>query len=85
MLIANFNQNFDRRRIVEQMAIDGLKSNASSNTATLECKTYTGDIAILSCKVIVTEKGLRSNFRLNGQRIAAHKIALRLGELSTLV
>lgn len=91
-MLSTFETNFQRRRDVEQFAIDVLDSKLKRDIepigeAELHCQGYAGggnpphDIVIW-CRVTITKRGkLRSDFKLNGRRIAAHKIALRLGEL----
>ena len=91
-MLSTFDANFQRRRDVEQFALDslnrgGLKGDGMIGEAEYHCQGYAGEgIAprdiVISCTVRVTKTGgLRSDFKLNGKRIAAHKIALRLGEL----
>jgi hypothetical protein len=91
-MLSTFNENFQRRRDVEQFAIDNLDSKLKRDInpigeAEYHCQGYAGEgktphDVVIGCRVSVTQKGkLRSNFTLNGRRIAAHKITLRLGEL----
>jgi hypothetical protein len=91
-MLSTFNENFQRIRDVEQFAIDsiergGLHGDGMIGEAELHCQGYAGEgkvphDIIISCTVKVTKSGgLRSDFKLNGRRIACHKITLRLGEL----
>lgn len=89
-MLSTFNENFQRIRDVEQFAIDNLDSKRDVNPigeAEYHCQGYAGEgnpphDVVIGCRVSVTQKGkLRSNFTLNGRRIACHKITLRLGEL----
>jgi hypothetical protein len=91
-MLSTFNVNFQRRRDVEQFALDsmnrgGLKGDYKVGEAELHCQGYAGEGKIphdivIGCRVKVIKSGsIRSDFTLNGKRIAAHKIALRLGEL----
>lgn len=82
---AGFNQNFQRRKDVETFAMANAElPNRPYGEAELHCQGYAGegrftDITI-SCKIA---KG-RTTFKLNGRRIAAHKIAISLGSLGAL-
>lgn len=91
-MLSTFDQNFQRIRDVEQFALDslnrgGLRGDGMIGEAELHCQGYAGEgnpphDIVISCRVTITQKGkLRSDFKLNGKRIACHKIALRLGEL----
>ena len=91
-MLSTFNENFQRIRDVEQFALDslqrgGLHGDGKIAEAEYHCQGYTGENTppadiVLSCKIKVMANGnLRSDFKLNGKRIAAYKIALRLGEL----
>ena len=88
-MLSTFDANFQRRKDVEQFAMDNLRMYPDKNIGEAEyhCLGYTGENSspiehILGCKVKRMQNGkLRSDFTLNGRRIAAHKIALRLGEL----
>jgi hypothetical protein len=91
-MLSTFEENFQRRRDVEQFAINMLDHKAKHQEnpigeAELHCQGYAGEgkvphDIIIGCRVTITKGGrLRSDFKLNGKRIAAHKIALRLGEL----
>lgn len=91
-MLSTFAENFQRRRDVEQFALDslnrgGLRGDGMIGEAEYHCQGYAGEgkvphDIIISCTVKVTKSGgLRSDFKLNGRRIAAHSIALRLGEL----
>jgi hypothetical protein len=91
-MLSTFNQNFQRVRDVEQAALDLLDSKLKRDVdpigeAEYHCQGYAGEgnlphDVIIGCRVSVTQKGkLRYDFKLNGKRIACHKITLRLGEL----
>lgn len=94
-MLSTYSENFQRRRDVEQFAIDNLDSKLMRaipsqslyGEAELHCQGYTGEgkppaDVIIACRVTVTDKGrMRRSFTLNGRRIAAHKIALHLGSL----
>ena len=91
-MLSTFDQNFQRIRDVEQPALDLLDSKLKRDInpigeAELHCQGYAGEgipphDVVICCRVTITQKGkLRSDFKLNGRRIACHKIALRLGEL----
>lgn len=91
-MLSTFETNFQRIRDVEQFAIDsiergGLHGDGMIGEAELHCQGYAGEgnpphDIVICCRVTITQKGkLRSDFKLNGRRIACHKIALRLGEL----
>ena len=91
-MLSNFDQNFQKLRDVEQAALELLDSRLKLGgkpigEAEYYCQGYAGEgnpphDVIIGCRVSVTQKGkLRSDFKLNGKRIACHKITLRLGEL----
>jgi hypothetical protein len=91
-MLSTFDVNFQRIRDVEQFAIDsldrgGLHGDGMIGEAEYHCQGYAGEgnpphDVVLGCKIKVTKTGsCRFTFTLNGRRIAAHKIALRLGEL----
>lgn len=90
-MLSTFNENFQRIRDVEQSAIDsiergGLHGDGMIAQAELHCQGYAGEgnpphDIVLGCTIKVTKKGRRHTFTLNGRRIAAHSITLRLGEL----
>jgi hypothetical protein len=91
-MLSTFNENFQRIRDVEQLAIDslnrgGLRGDGMIATAEYHCQGYAGEgnlphDVVIGCTVKVTKNGSRLHtFTLNGRRIACHKITLRLGEL----
>ena len=91
-MLSTFNENLQRIRDVEQAALNLLDSKLKRDTnpigeAEYHCQGYSGEgnpphDVVIGCRVSVTMRGkLRSDFTLNGRRIAAHKITLRLGEL----
>lgn len=91
-MLSTFGTNYQRLRDVEQFAIDsinrgGLHGDGMIGEAELHCQGYAGEgnpprDIVIWCRVTITKRGkLRSDFKLNGRRIAAHKIACRLGEL----
>lgn len=91
-MLSTFNENFQRIRDVEQAALNILDSKLKRDInpigeAELHCQGYAGEgnpphDIVIGCRITITQKGkLRSDFKLNGRRIACHKIALRLGEL----
>ena len=91
-MLSTFDQNFQRIRDVEQFALNVLDSKLKRDVdpigeAEYHCQGYSGEgnpphDVIIGCRVSVTQNGkLRSDFKLNGKRIACHKITLRLGEL----
>ena len=91
-MLSTFATNFQRIRDVEQFALNVLDSKLKRDVdhigeAEYHCQGYSGEgnpphDVIIACRVSVTQKGkIRSDFKLNGKRIACHKITLRLGEL----
>lgn len=91
-MLSTFNQNFQRIKDVEQSALNILDYKLKRDVdpigeAEYHCQGYAGEgnpphDVVITCRVSITQKGkLRSDFRLNGKRIACHKITLRLGEL----
>lgn len=87
-MLSTFDANFQRRRDVEQFAIDNWRHNQSRGYGEAEyhCQGYNGEGIppsdhVITCRYTNRNGKERSDFKLNGKRIAAHKIALRLGEL----
>jgi hypothetical protein len=91
-MLSTFDQNFQRIKDVEQFALNVLDSKLKREISPIgeaeyHCQGYAGECnpphdVVIACRVSITQKGkLRSDFRLNGKRIACHKITLRLGEL----
>ena len=91
-MLSTFETNFQRIRDVEQFALDslnrgGLRGDGMIGEAEYHCQGYAGEgkvpnDIIISCTVkVIKSGGLRYDFKLNGRRIACHKITLRLGEL----
>jgi len=91
-VLSTFDQNFQKLRDVEQAALELLDSRLKMGgkpigEAEYHCQGYAGEgnpphDVIIGCRVSITDNGkLRWGFKLNGKRIACHKITLRLGEL----
>lgn len=90
-MLSTYSENQQRVNDVRQFAVNMLDSKLQQlnpiGEAEYHCQAYTGEgnppaDVMISCTVTITPKGrIGSHFKLNGRRIAAHKVALRLGEL----
>ncbi len=90
-MLSSFDTNFQRIRDVEQFAIDslnrgGLYGDGTIAEAEYHCQGYAGEgkipnDIIIKCTIKMNNGRMRRTFKLNGRNTAAHKIALRLGEL----
>jgi hypothetical protein len=92
-MLTDFNTRFRMVGDCEQAAINLLEHRAkqghasSYGEAEYHVQGHAGEgkpphDIVITCKVITRADGCRHHtFRLNGARIARHKIALRLGEL----
>ncbi len=91
-MLSTFDANFQRRKDVEQFAIDsllrgGMRGDGKIAEAELHCQGYTGEgnppaDIVLKCRIATIKGGKkRTTFYINGRQIAAHKIALQLGSL----
>lgn len=82
---AGFNQNFQRRVDVETYAMANAElPNRPYGEAELHVPGYSGEGRFTDIKISCRIAKGRTTFKLNGRRIAAHKVANSLGSLGAL-
>jgi hypothetical protein len=83
--LASFDQNFQRRKDVETLALSNMGlPGRTIGEADLHCQGYAGEGRFTDIKISCRISKGRTTFMLNDRRIAAHKIAIQLGNLGAL-